>query len=119
MTKKQKDVKIKKIFRGIVLRTLEKAIDINPEEEWSSIYIIKCNEYYKVGMAYDVEKRLVALQVGNPYLLEIIYKKKDKKCGEIHLYLFNYLSKKRIRGEWYKLDINDIERIKNIVEEYE
>lgn len=40
------------------------------------LYLIKCQQYYKIGVASDVESRLAQLSTDNPFPLkvEIVYK---------------------------------------------
>ena len=38
-------------------------------ENMQYLYIIKCNEFHKIGIANDVEARLAQLSTGNPYQL--------------------------------------------------
>ena len=35
------------------------------------LYLIKCQQYYKIGVANDVESRLAQLSTGNPFPLEV------------------------------------------------
>jgi len=47
---------------------------LNPERHNRTVYIyaIKCGEFVKVGIAADIEKRLVNLEANNPYPLKLI-----------------------------------------------
>jgi hypothetical protein len=69
------------------------------------IYIIRCNEYYKIGVAHNVGHRLYELQTGNPYPLEIVgsYPAPRNMCisfeGTLHS-VFEQCGF-RVRGEWF------------------
>jgi len=88
--------------------------------EDSYIYIIKCNEYVKIGKSDYVEERLKLLQTGNPYRLELLFK---FKCDNSDLamsteaHLHRHFSKKHHAGEWFKLTKSDINSIKSIIKE--
>ena len=36
------------------------------------IYVLHCNGYYKVGFAFDIQKRIQALMIGNPMPIEVV-----------------------------------------------
>ena len=69
------------------------------------IYVIRCNEYYKIGVADNVERRLYELQTGNPYQLEIVgcYPAPRNMCisfeGTLHS-IFEQCGF-HVRGEWF------------------
>lgn len=35
------------------------------------LYVVRCNNFCKIGIATDVESRLAAMQTGNPYQLTV------------------------------------------------
>ena len=72
------------------------------------IYVIKCNEFYKIGKANNVEKRLKSLQTANPYTLDVIIVKKAKNSYTMETFFHNLFSDKRIHGEWFKLEDSDL-----------
>jgi hypothetical protein len=45
------------------------------------VYLIKCQQFYKIGVANDVESRLAQLSTGNPFPLEVkvIYDNKNNR----------------------------------------
>ena len=89
------------------------------EENWRYyIYIIKCNEFYKIGIANDLDSRISSLQTGNPYILEIYFAKKHRLAEQLEKYLHNHFIKKQISGEWFKLNENDLKEAKNIITIY-
>ena len=80
------------------------------------IYIIKpsYNNYYKIGSAVDVEKRIKSLQIANPSKLRIIYKSRECKRGlegKIH----KQLKKHKHRGEWYGFTKKELSNTINII----
>jgi len=68
-------------------------------------YIIKCQDYYKIGRARNVNRRLDTLQIGNPILLELI---RVIPGGHYESRLHLIFRHKRIRGEWFKLTAEDL-----------
>jgi len=78
------------------------------------LYVIKCNEFYKIGMTSDlVEYRMKYMQIGNPYQLEIIASYKGNNIPSKEKYLHKMFFKKREHGEWFKLNEIDLEVIES------
>ena len=68
----------------------------------------------KIGKANNVKKRLEELQIGNPVKLNLLLKieyESEKQAYDAELSLHRLFAKKRIRGEWYKLELYDLPRI--------
>lgn len=86
------------------------------------MYIISNNQdAIKVGISKQPEKRLKQLQTSNPNKLSLLFTE-EFECSRNHLLkieklvhkeLYN-VSKQRV-GEWFKVNTEDIERIKNII----
>lgn len=57
------------------LREMSKRAEgvIPGSSQWGYIYVVRCHQYYKIGITSILEQRLSSLQCGNPYELEIIY----------------------------------------------
>jgi hypothetical protein len=71
------------------------------------VYLMKDlkNNYYKIGISNKPKFRESTLQSENPNI-ELIYFHKGSKSDEY--YLHNLFSNKRVRGEWFNLNENDI-----------
>jgi hypothetical protein len=78
------------------------------------LYLIRCNEFYKIGIAYDIDNRLNSLQTGNPYELDILFAVKISGAEKVEELLHNYFKDKRIFREWFKLEQDDIKFILSI-----
>ena len=71
-----------------------------------AVYAIKSSDgFFKLGIAADVDGRLVALQTGNPKELSI-YVAIDVECDglspvEMERRIHGALSDYRVRGEWF------------------
>ena len=67
------------------------------------LYLIKCQQFVKIGVANHVESRLAQLSTGNPFPLEVlaVYGFDDAEIAEraIHQRFAN----SRKRGEWFDL----------------
>ena len=85
-----------------------------PKSSKGFVYIIKCEQWYKIGKAKNVNSRLSGLQTGNPFPLELIHVIPCKDYNKAESYLHNIFANRRGLGEWFELNDNDIEKIKAI-----
>ena len=80
------------------------------------IYLINCNDLYKIGIAADFETRLADLQTGNPYPLKMILNYQFKNPRAIETVLHDRFENVRVLGEWFRLTDPDIEQIRQVCE---
>ena len=81
------------------------------------LYLLECEGKYKLGLSKDVERRIKELNQ-KPFKLKLITK--SRLLDEVYIYeqkLHQTLDKYRIKGEWYLLDKDTIEYVKNRIEE--
>ena len=77
------------------------------------IYLLKCGGFYKIGITQNLEKRLKSYYVTeNPFKIEIIFQKIIDNPEEAEKELSNKFQNKRFRGEWFKLNKEDVQWIK-------
>lgn len=74
------------------------------------LYLIKCQQYYKIGVAVDVESRLAALQTGNPFPLIVSECYAFQNAEIVEKAIHQKFSKVRTRGEWFQLNENTAEK---------
>ena len=71
------------------------------------IYLLKCHQYYKIGVAKDVKARLAGIQTGNPYPVELVEKFEVvySAAGYLENLFHNtfYRFGCHVRGEWFEL----------------
>jgi len=72
------------------------------------LYIIRCNEFYKIGVASDVQTRLAQLQTGNPHRLEVVRYYEFVSPEPVEKSIHQKFSAKRGNGEWFLLSTNDL-----------
>lgn len=95
---------------------VEEYSDIYSNHKGKFLYLIKCNEFYKIGIAYNLDNRLNSLQCGNPYEIDLVFAVKCTDALEVEKLLhINFKEKWHFR-EWYKLEDTDVQFIKNLVE---
>lgn len=78
------------------------------------LYIIKCQEYFKIGVANDVESRLAQLSTGNPFPLEVQVIYEFENAESIEKALHQRYKENRVRGEWFRLGYEDLKNIHSV-----
>lgn len=74
---------------------------------------LKSADYYKIGVAGDVEKRLSRLGGGTPHELELITTLSVDDAGTVERYLHRYAgSFDHDRGEWFRLSVNMVNSLR-------
>jgi hypothetical protein len=79
------------------------------------LYLIQCHSLTKIGIAKNVEDRLLMLQTGNPYSLAILRKFEVADASRLERVLHCRFADARVRGEWFALTTADIEALAEIV----
>jgi hypothetical protein len=90
------------------------------------IYVFKCEQFYKIGITNSPKKRFDTLAASIPFEMSIVvvydpkfkepdeYKKRRRYC-RIEKYLHKFFQTKRINGEWFKLNQNDLDMIPELI----
>lgn len=79
------------------------------------LYLLKCNEYYKIGVSDNIQCRIDALQTGNPYKISLKYKWLPKDAYRAEKIIHEVLKHKNHRSEWFILDDIDIKKMNEIL----
>jgi len=78
------------------------------------LYLVKCNEFYKIGVAGNIESRLAALQTGNPYQLLLQSCYEFENAGIVEQCLHQKFDVKHTAGEWFELTDADLTQFEQI-----
>ncbi len=73
------------------------------------LYIVRLQEYHKIGITSDFKSRLSQLQTSSPFKIEPRYLFEFDEAGLIERVLHQRFYPKRASGEWFLLSIEDIE----------
>jgi hypothetical protein len=88
----------------------------------SNLYLLGCHNFYKIGIADNVQKRLCQLQIGNPYPIELLATLSAKRyeCEDIETALHDGLIERgyHVRGEWFELDELNVQEILHALQKY-
>jgi hypothetical protein len=78
------------------------------------LYLIKCNEFYKIGSTNNVSARVDQLQTGNPYPLIVDSYYKFDYADSVERCLHSKFKNKRVSGEWFNLENDDLQMLATI-----
>jgi len=78
------------------------------------VYLVKCQQFHKIGITKNMENRFVNMQTGNPFPLSVvssyIFEKAEPIEWKLHRHFALYLE----RGEWFWLSNSDLESFEDI-----
>lgn len=89
-----------------------KAVESIPEKQWDYLYVIRCEQYYKIGYTFDLKTRLDNLQTANPFALYVVLAVRHPEARVIERMLHQFFYDKKVVGEWFLLDEKDLKKIK-------
>ena len=84
------------------------------------VYLIHCvgTSFYKIGISkIDYYSRLSTMQSGCPYKLELVNTMHSTQYQNLEKTLHAKFKNKRIRGEWFDLDLESLSKVKGYFEQ--
>lgn len=66
------------------------------------LYILSCDDKIKIGITSDIDKRIAALQTGNPSKIVLEHIEERLKPQGAEKYLHRCFGANRLEGEWFK-----------------
>jgi hypothetical protein len=80
------------------------------------VYLIRNGSSFafKIGIAHDVESRLAQLQTGNPVDLALESSYEFPNADHVERVLHQKWASRRMRGEWFDLNVDDLEEFEQI-----
>lgn len=76
------------------------------------VYILQGDKYFKIGKSRDLEKRLRLFNLTLPFKVELIHRIYTNDCSYLESYFHKLFASKRVNGEWFLLEPEDIEFLK-------
>jgi hypothetical protein len=76
------------------------------------IYLIKAGQFYKIGKSKVLRSRLKRHQTSNPNKIKLIVEKLVLDCHKKEKQLLKRFRDKKVSGEWFRLNKEDILWIK-------
>ncbi len=78
------------------------------------LYLIKSQEFYKIGIATDPQSRIAQLQTGNPYELEIFTCYAFDDASVVERAIHQVFKDDRVQGEWFGLRPEQIQKFEDL-----
>lgn len=102
------------VCKGFINKQSKKKIDIKDDLSSSvgEVYLFKSGNYYKIGKTRDMVRRGAEIRIQLPEELILIHSIKTDDVSGIELYWHKRFAEKRMKGEWFDLNANDIKAFK-------
>ena len=86
--------------------------DSGTQKEIGEVYLYKSGRYYKIGKTFDAVRRGKELRILLPERTELIHSIKTDDPSGIEAYWHKRFEAKRMQGEWFNLNSNDVKMFK-------
>ncbi len=87
----------------------------------SGVYLLGSKEHgwYKIGQSDNVARRVKEISSSYPFAVELIavWRTQWGRCRTIEAYLHTVFADKRINGEWFRLDVEEVEHCVSLMTE--
>lgn len=82
------------------------------------VYFIKTGDAIKVGIANDIDKRMINVQVGNPHKIELLHSLSlsEERARQTESEVHEIFHKTNLNGEWFQATQFMLDYINNIKE---
>lgn len=85
----------------------------------AEIYLIKCEQYHKIGFSTNSWQRFNDLNgTGMPFKLELVYYGFMDDARKLEKDMHKKFVDKRVKGEWFELTDEDIREFKEICDKH-
>ena len=93
----------------------EPEIKTSPNRREGFVYLLHCNGAYKIGHAKVVDKRVSQIEPVMPYPVEVVFSIPTSDRFLMEAELHAHFRDRRLRGEWFALDEEDVLAVKEWV----
>lgn len=70
------------------------------------LYVMQCNNFIKIGVSDNPERRIKDLQTGNPYEIKLLLAIDDYDAYGLENQFHKYFKNINSIGEWFEVDEN-------------
>lgn len=103
---------------GVLKRKLQRKsykIRLLPNDK-VSLYGVQCGLFVKIGIAANIERRIIEFEVGNPYPMKVIMDRKINAAfaAEAEHLAHKMLASAHHRGEWFLTTRQEARRVINL-----
>ena len=90
----------------------ENTDDLSSNQSLGAVYLFRHGKYYKIGKTNDTVRRGNELKIQLPENLDLIHEIKTDDPSGIEAYWHRRFEAKRMNGEWFDLNSNDLRAFK-------
>ncbi len=83
-----------------------------PNAEVGEVYLFKSGRYYKIGKTNDTVRRGAEIRIQLPEKMNLIHSIKTDDPSGVEAYWHRRFEPKRLNGEWFDLNVQDIKSFK-------
>lgn len=81
------------------------------------VYLLQAGDLFKIGITRgSVKNRIKQLSTGNPINITIVSTYESDKASKVESVLHNTFKSKKVKGEWFKLEDDDIKKFTSLCE---
>lgn len=81
------------------------------------VYVVQCGFHYKIGYARNVKRRIASMRTASPLPLVLVTSFPSDDAPALEAKLHRRFKRKRVRGEWFKLDKSDLRKLDDLCNE--
>lgn len=71
-------------------------------------YILKCENFYKIGITQNPEKRFLTHKIDNPFKIEVVFCEKIYCANLVEQEIKKWFKHQNERGEWFSFSKRDL-----------
>jgi hypothetical protein len=84
-------------------------------ERTEVVYVVQAGEFFKIGVATDVQVRIREMQTGCPLEITLVASVPCRNPYVSESIVHRHLAEYRVRGEWFKTDLGMIDEAMMLV----
>jgi len=88
-----------------------------PKAHPGFVYLLKGDNYHKIGLSRNVSKRLKQIQSALPFATRLICSIPTEDMHTLEAELHERFADKRANGEWFELDEADVAMLKELADD--
>jgi hypothetical protein len=88
-----------------------------PRDGKDFVYVVRAARFYKIGFTTNLKKRLSSLGTSQPFKLTLVVAIMSETAELLEKQLHRKFAKKRVNGEWFRLNDQDLGYLKQVANE--
>jgi len=94
------------------INEIENLFDSNKKDNVGEVYLIKSDKFYRIGRSIDTIRRGREISIQLPETTIMIHKIKTDDPSGVESYWHRRFKDKRMRGDWFNLNSEDVKKFK-------